>query len=83
MLTSDTQRAFMIPADKRDDYFEIVDKVSSQIRAFSGRYDNAIDASNDPIVIFNLEYIPQNIWIYMSIKLKAIGAKEMTEELIE
>ena len=81
MLTLDTQREFMIPADKRDDYFKIVDTASGWIKRYSGRYDEAIDASSDPIVIFDLQYIPQDIWIYMNTKLKTIGAKEMTEEL--
>lgn len=81
MLTVDTQRAFIIPDDKRDDYFKMVDTTSGWIRRHSGRYDEAIDATNDPIVIFNLEYIPRDIWIYMNSKLKSIGAKEMTEEL--
>jgi hypothetical protein len=81
MLTTDTQRAYMIPADKRDAYFQMVDSASGPINKISGRYGQAIDASNDPIVIFNLEYIPQHVWGYMSGRLETIGAKDMTEEL--
>ena len=81
MITTDTQRAFLIPDDKRDDYFKIVEAVDSWICRFSGRYDQAIDASNDPIVIFNMEYIPKAIWLYIEKKLEAIGAKDVTETL--
>jgi hypothetical protein len=81
MLTTDTQKAYMIPDDKRDDYFEMVDSASGPINKVSGRYHQAIDASNDPIVIFDLGYIPQHVWGYMSRRLEAIGAKDMTAEL--
>ena len=77
----DTQLAFSIPSDKRDDYFKMVDAASGWIRKYSGRYDEAIDASSDPIVIFNLDFIPMATWMYMSNKLEEMGAVNITETL--
>lgn len=74
----DTQRAYKIPDDKRDEYFEIVDQVSSNL---GSRLRNAIDTSNDPIVIFDLEYIPTAVWFRISFRLSEIGAENITETL--
>lgn len=82
IIQFDTQFAFTIPADSRDAYFELVDSVSGYIRKYSGRYDEAIDSSSDPLVIFNLEYIPQYVWEYMITKLVKMGAIDVTQTLI-
>ena len=81
IIQFDSQFAFAIPADKREDYFRIVDAVSGYIRKYSGRYDEAIDTSNDPIVIFNVEFIQQHVWQFIITELAAIGAVDITETL--
>lgn len=49
MIYSDNLVAWKIPAESREKYFELVDKLSSTQTA-------SIDTSNDPVVIFNKEF---------------------------
>ena len=72
MLTHDTQRAYLIPDDSREAYFQMIEA--------TGRIGkDGVDPRRDPIVIFDLEFISHKKWEVMERRLKAMGAKNITE----
>jgi len=76
MLTHDTQRAYLIPDDSREAYFKMIDDFVEA----TGRIGNdGVDPRRDPIVIFDLEFISHKNWEVMERRLKAMGAKNITE----
>jgi len=74
-LVFDGFKAFRIPDDKRDDYFDFIDRL---IEA-APRASDTIDAYNDPIIIFHdmTLYSQKNQEAILAF-MNRIGAKDVT-----
>lgn len=83
-INFDTQIAFLIPDDKRDEYFEWVNVMASFCKR-AMNINNVMQAWNtelDPIIIADKEFFSQVNWIAIENFMKKIGAKDVTETLI-
>ena len=78
MIIFDTQRAYIIPSETREEYFDIVDKLTT---ALHHHIRDAVDSTHDPIVIFNQEHISAQNFKVLDRMLKEIGAKDITDTL--
>ena len=72
MISFDTQRAFIIPAEKQ----VLCAKMICNLKLHE-----SIDADADPLIVFNLESISKRKWELMYTFLNIINAKEVTESL--
>ncbi len=82
-IAFDTQKAFLIPDEKRDEYFEWV-KVMANYCPGAMSNSNVTQAWNtelDPIIIANSEYFSEKNWKAIEAFMKKIGAKDVTESL--
>ena len=86
MITFDTQTAYKVPFDGREDYFELIDNHLKNCKALSNSNINAaLNTQNDPIIIFDFAYFNQKqvefIKLWMNLKVKALNITEtLTEE---
>lgn len=79
MLFSDTQVAFLLPDDKREDYFNWIDGLLATIK--HSNVTEAWNVYNDPIIIADKEFITQHNWKVVESFMRKIGAKNITETL--
>ena len=85
MITFDTQIAYKIPFNGREDYFDLIDNHLKNCQALrNSNIGAALNVQNDPIVVFDFAYFNQKqvefIKSWMNIKVKAI---DITETLID
>ena len=84
LINCDTQRAWLVPDDKREDYFALVDLVvlyNPKIFKTSDS-DCAWGPENDPIVIVDFAYFSEFWTKVITSRFKKMGAKDITETLI-
>lgn len=79
-MRTEGQRAWRIPDAKREEYFDIIDKMVNAV----GFNDSGFDSYSDPIVKFedftSLTQRNQEFWIA---QMKRIGAVEVTDSVFE
>lgn len=84
IITYDTQKAFLIPDDKREQFFNLMDLIAKYCpNATRGSSINdACYVGLDPIVIFNLDFFSEKNYNAIMNKLNEMGATDITETLI-
>jgi len=83
MITFDTQRAFLIPDEGRDAYFEMMERLIEIAPRLcsSANFDDAWDVSNDPIVVVDTSYFGKKTMNWIEQAFKNMGAKDITDTL--
>ena len=79
----DTQKAFLIPDDKRDEYFEwvIIMAKYNPIAMNNSNVQSAWDCTMDPVIIGDADYFTEKNWKAIEAFMTKIGAKDITESL--
>lgn len=79
----DTQVAFLVPDDKRDEYFELVDKVADFCpNAMNlNNVRQSWDTTLDPIVIVDMSYFSKQNGEAIRTEMMKLGAKDITDSL--
>jgi hypothetical protein len=76
----DGQKAYLIPNDKREEYFEFSDLIKSKV---NGVNEENWNTYNDPVVKIDMSFFKQNIVIGIKLFMGRIGAKDVTDMYIE
>lgn len=82
-ISFDTQKAFLIPDDKRDEYFEWVTIMAKYCpKAMSlNNVGKAWNTDLDPIIVGDREYFSEKNWKAIETFMTKISAKDVTESL--
>lgn len=83
MIVFDTQFAFLIPDDKREEYFNLVDEVAKYCPTAMNlnNINQAWNAYLDPIVIIDMSYFSKKNSEVIRVKMEKLGAKDITDTL--